>query len=94
MMQLQPNTSTSKKDKVTVSIDSHLLQAIDAFVEEAKQPGISRSAVFEQALRLWKQQSRDLFDALYYSSQAKALKEDNHSWSKVTTEAAKHLWKE
>ncbi len=86
--------SRSKKEKVTVSVDAHLLRAIDAYVKEAKQPGISRSSVFEEALQLWKQESRDRFDALYYAGQAGTLRSDKDSWSWVTTEAARHIWKD
>lgn len=78
------------KEKVTVSVDQDLLQMVDAYVDESKDAGMSRSAVFEQALHLWKQAQRDRFDAAYYAENAEALKDDQ--WSSFTTEAAKHIW--
>ena len=83
-----------KKEKVTISVDAELLHTVDAYVEETKSVGLSRSSVIEQALHLWKQQVRDQFDARYYSENADALKKDGESWSAVTTEAAKHTWTE
>jgi hypothetical protein len=87
-------TGTIKKEKVTVSVDAALLRVVDAFVEEAKTPGMSRSAIFEQALHLWKQEMRDFFDAKYYADNTAALAAGNQSWSAITTEASKHIWKE
>lgn len=86
-------TKTAKKEKVTISVDAHLLQVVDTYVAEVKEPGISRSSVVEHALNLWKQEMRDQFDAVYYSSRAQALKEDNESWARITTEAAKRTFK-
>lgn len=78
------------KQKVTISVDQDLLQMVDSFVDESKESGLSRSAVFEQALHLWKQALRDQFDAAYYTENAEALKDD--TWKEITTEAAKHIW--
>ncbi len=87
-------TKGPKKEKVTISVDAELLHTVDAHVEESKNAGLSRSSVIEQALHLWKQQLRDQFDANYYAKNAESLKEDGDSWSAITTEAAKHTWKE
>jgi hypothetical protein len=83
-----------KKEKVTISVDAELLHAVDAYVEDFKTAGLSRSSIIEQALHLWKQQVRDQFDAKYYAENAEALRKDGESWSAVTTEAAKHTWKD
>lgn len=87
-------TGTHKKEKVTISVDAELLHVVDTFVEEAKTTGLSRSAIFEQALHLWKQEQRDHFDAKYYADNSEVLKADNETWSAITTEAAKHTWKD
>lgn len=78
------------KEKVTVSVDAELLHVVDSYVREAKESGVSRSSVFEQALHLWKQAIRDGFDEAYYAQNASALKDDG--WTEVTSEAAKHIW--
>ena len=85
--------ATAKKEKVTVSVDAQLLNIVDSYVEEVKEAGVSRSSIVEHALGLWKQEMRNEFDAAYYSSQSAALKADNESWSRVTTEAAKRTFK-
>ena len=81
-----------KKEKVTVSIDAALIKMIDDFVEESGN--LSRSAVFEQAIHLWKQEIRDAYDLKYYSENADIEKKENESWKAVSSEAAKYIWKE
>jgi hypothetical protein len=85
------HTAKPSKEKITVSIDADILRLVDTYVQDSKESGVSRSSVFEQALHLWKQAMRDSFDERYYSQNAQSLKDD--SWSAVTTEAAKHIWK-
>jgi len=85
-------TAKPTKEKVTVSVDAELLHIVDTYVQETKEAGVSRSSIFEQALHLWKQATRDSFDETYYAQNASALKDD--AWTAVTTEAAKHIWKE
>ncbi|RTL45765.1 MAG: hypothetical protein EKK48_00020 [Candidatus Melainabacteria bacterium] len=80
------------KEKVTVSIDPELLKIVDNFVQNSTEGGVSRSSVFEQALQLWKQELRDAFDEHYYSQHADALKDP--SWTAITTEAARAIWRE
>jgi metal-responsive CopG/Arc/MetJ family transcriptional regulator len=87
-------TGTQRKEKVTISVDAGLLHLVDAFVEESKTAGMSRSSIIEQALHLWKQEMRNHFDAKYYAENAAVNKADNDSWSAITTEAAKHTWKD
>lgn len=82
--------SQPKKEKVTVSVDSSLLQAVDAFVKENQEPGLSRSAIVEHALYQWVQERRDAFDRWYYSTYAEQFRDDG--WNKITTEAAKYIW--
>ncbi len=82
--------SKAVKQKITVSVDAELLEMVDSYVQNAES-GVSRSSVFEQALHLWKQALRDSFDEQYYTQNAEALKDS--SWTALTTEAAKYIWK-
>jgi hypothetical protein len=88
---MMTKSATSKKEKITVTVDPDLLRMVDAFVDQTRKNGTSRSSVFEQALHLWKQAMRDDFDAAYYSQQAKT-DADETSWTAISTEAAKHIW--
>lgn len=83
-------TTKTTKEKVTVSVDADLLNVVDSYVQESRETGVSRSSVFEQALHLWKQATRDSFDEIYYAQNAEALKDEG--WTAVSTEAAKHIW--
>lgn len=80
------------KEKVTIYIDPEILKLVDNFVENSTEVRISRSSVFEQALQLWRQQTRDPFDEHYYSQHADAL--NDASWTEITTEAARKIWRE
>ncbi|MCK4418015.1 MAG: ribbon-helix-helix protein, CopG family [Candidatus Latescibacteria bacterium] len=85
---------TKSKAKVTLSIDTHLISAIDAIVE---QSGVnSRSAMVEEILREWYkwQQQIELEHQTeaYYHSLSEAEREENRQWAKIASEQAKHLW--
>jgi hypothetical protein len=69
-----------------------LVQMVDAFVSGIKAPGYSRSAVFEEALQMWKQSQRDQFDVQYYTENAVQLNDPD--WTAITTKAADHIWKD
>ena len=93
-MRIPPGPGGHKKEKVTISVDAELLCLVDAFVEDSKLAGTSRSSVIEEALHLWKQEMRDRFDAKYYAENSEMLVAEGASWSEITTEAAKYTWKE
>ncbi len=78
------------REKVTISINASLLKAID---EHVRRTGINRSAVFEQALLVWYRWQQEQADIAYYTSLTDKDKAANAAWTKITTEAAKHIWK-
>ena len=86
------HTTRPAKEKITVSVDADILKIVDSFVQNSKEGSVSRSSVFEQALRLWTQELRDNFDEHYYAQNAPALRDP--SWTALTTEAAKLTWRE
>ena len=78
------------REKVTISINASLLNAID---EHVHRMGANRSAVFEQALLIWYRWQQEQADIAYYTSLTDKDKAANAAWTKITTEAAKHIWK-
>lgn len=80
----------SNKHKVTISVSEPLIESLDDYAARA---GTNRSAVVEEALFLWCKQQQDLADRDYYSNLTENDRKANTSWTKVTTEAAKHIWK-
>jgi metal-responsive CopG/Arc/MetJ family transcriptional regulator len=76
--------------KITVSINPGVLSVVDSYVQA--HPKVSRSAVFEEALKLWYRQMLDQADLQYYSSLTPDEQASNESWGEITTEAAKHIW--
>jgi metal-responsive CopG/Arc/MetJ family transcriptional regulator len=91
-MTMSRTKTATKKEKVTVSIDAELLHIVDDFVEKTEKAGNSRSSVFELALHLWKKELKESFDERYYAENAESLRDE--TWSAITTEAAKHIWKQ
>ncbi len=84
------------KLKVTLSLDETLLTAVDAAVKRDRTD--SRSAVVEEAIRLWQLEQRrqwlDRETEAYYRSQTAAERREDHAWSRVAAKDAKRLWQE
>ena len=84
------------KEKVTVSIDPQLVNAVDQEVR-AHHAG-SRSAVVEEALRLWRveQQRRAIEQGTeaYYRSRSQKEQHEDQAWTRLATRHAKRLWDE
>lgn len=77
------------RQKVTISVNAFLLRSVDDYVDRT---GTNRSAVFEQALLMWCQWLQEQVDIAYYSNLSEADRAAVESWTRVTTEAAKHIW--
>jgi hypothetical protein len=82
-----PGKKESGTARVTLSVDPHLLRAVDHTAERTER---SRSAVFEDALLLWYEKMQEEADRAFYSKES----EDPavQSWDSVITKAAGHLW--
>ena len=84
------------KEKVTVSIDPDLVHAVDQEVR-AHHVG-SRSAVVEEALRLWQveQQRRAIEQGTeaYYRSRSQKEQREDRTWTRLATRHARRLWDE
>ena len=82
------------KEKVTVSIDPELVHAVDR--EVRAHHADSRSAVVEEALRLWQiEQQRQAIEQgteAYYRSRAQKEQREDQAWTRLATRHAKRLW--
>ena len=82
------------KEKVTVSIDPKLVDAVDQEVR-AHHVG-SRSAVVEEALRLWQvEQQRHAIEQgveNYYRSRSQKEQREDQAWTRLASRHAKRLW--
>ena len=84
------------KLKVTLSLDPGLLHIVDAAVKH--DAATSRSAVVEEALRLWKIEQRrrsieQAVEAYYRTRSPKELREDQQ-WATIASRAAKQAWED
>ena len=82
------------KEKVTVSLDPELVHAVD---QEVRAHHVdSRSAVVEEALRLWQveQQRRAIEQRTeaYYRSRSQREQREDQAWTRLATRHAKRLW--
>lgn len=82
------------KEKVTVSLDAELVNAVDQEVR-AHHVG-SRSAVVEEALRLWQveQQRRAIEQGTeaYYRSRSQKEQREDRTWTRLASWHAQRLW--
>ena len=84
------------KEKVTVSIDPELVNAVD---QEVRAHHVaSRSAVVEEALRLWQvEQQRHAIEQgteAYYRSRSQKEQCEDQAWTRLATRHAKRRWDE
>ena len=84
------------RTRVTLSLDAHLLSAIDAIVEQSRIH--SRSAMVENILRRWykSQQQTELErqTEAYYNSLSDAEREEDRQWVHIAGEQVESLWSE
>ena len=84
------------KEKVTVSIDPELVNAVDQ--EVRVHHADSRSAVVEEALRLWQvEQRRHAIEQgveHYYRSRSQKEQREDQAWTRLASRHAKRLWDE
>ena len=82
------------KEKVTVSLDPELVNAVDQGVRAHHVD--SRSAVVEEALRLWQieQQRRAIEQGIeaYYGSRSQKERREDQAWTRLASRHAKRLW--
>ena len=91
--QLMSATKGTKAKPATISLPADLLAVVDKYVNDHKTEGITRSSVVEEGVRLWLQTVRDRRDLEYFTKNAQALQADNQSWSAITTESTKEIFK-
>ena len=84
------------KEKVTVSIDPELVNAVDREVHA--HHANSRSAVVEEALRLWQveQQRRAIEQGTeaYYRSRSQKEQREDRTWTRLAARHARRFWDE
>lgn len=82
------------KEKVTVSINPELVDVVDQ--EVRAHHADSRSAVVEEALRLWQVEQRrhaiEQGTEAYYRSRSQKEQHEDRAWSRLASRHAKPLW--
>ena len=82
------------KEKVTVSLNPELVGAVDQ--EVLARHADSRSAVIEEALRLWWVEQRRRAIArgteAYYRSRSQKEQREDRAWTRLAARHARRLW--
>lgn len=82
------------KVKVTTTIDSELVEAIDKYLKGEK--GCSRSKLIEDILHSWYQEKRkkEIEEKTedYYRSLSEKEKKEEEDWDRIVAEAARRVW--
>lgn len=80
----------ARRGKISVSVDPALLQEVDAFIRQ--HPRITRSAVIDQALRLWRLRRLEEALLLQYSTPlTPAQQEEQATWDAIHRAAAQRV---
>lgn len=79
--------SSSPKRRVSVTIDAALLDSIDQFSE-------NRSAVIEEALKLWQAQRIQAQLRQFYQTRSQRDIQDEFAWTEETQDFALQQWDE
>jgi metal-responsive CopG/Arc/MetJ family transcriptional regulator len=78
---------SSPKQRITITIDTSLLQEVDRFSN-------NRSAVVEEALRLWRKQQIENQLRSFYQNRSQSNIEEESLWADQTQEAAMICWED
>lgn len=82
------------KEKITVSLDHDLVDAVDQ--EVRAHHADSRSEIVEEALRLWRvEQQRSAIEqgiANYYRSRSHKEQREDRSWTRLAGQYTQRLW--
>ncbi|HZS89955.1 MAG TPA: ribbon-helix-helix domain-containing protein [Chloroflexota bacterium] len=79
-----------RRDKISVSVDPALLEEIDSFIQQ--HPTVTRSAIIDQALRLWRAQQRE--EALirqYTTPLTPEQQDEQEAWHGIYRAAAQEV---
>ena len=88
--------ASSRKVKVTASLDAELVHTIDHFLKISKIR--SRSQFIEDILRKWhkEQKRKDIENQIedYYLSLSDNEQEEDRQWTEIAASSAQQLWKD
>jgi hypothetical protein len=80
-----------RRVKVGATVDPAILTAVDAFIRD--HPELDRSAVIEEALRLWwaREQDRQM-EWQFSESPSESEREERDAWRRIRDESARRLF--
>lgn len=72
--------------KVTLTLPAELLSVVDRFVSE--HPGMTRSGVCAEALRIWLRAKQEAEIEQYYASMSAEERAEDQAWASLAAQSA------
>ena len=86
-------TPERSREKISATVDRQLLAAVDAYVVE--HPGVDRSKVLDNALRLWYAQEQErAMEAQYAMPQPPEEQQERAAWRAIRASTAGRTFRE
>ena len=76
-----PKSGYRRRPKITATLDPDLLASVDAYV--ADHPDLDRSAVIDQALRLWRAREMERAMAAQFAAPDGVDPTERHGWDQL-----------
>ncbi len=93
---MDSKTSSPAKIKITASLDTELVKAIDAYLTQSNIR--SRSRLIENVLHSWYQQQKkreiESQTEKYYLSLSDEERKEDREWTEIAAKSTNHLWEE
>ena len=80
-------TAVRRRVKVGATLDPDLIAAVDAYV--ARKPGMDRSAVIDEALRLWHERQQNAAMERQLREDAARYDDERAGWRRIRDAAAR-----
>lgn len=89
---MKQNPTNRRRVKIGATIDPLILHAVDAFI--GQHPEFDRSAVIDDALRLWwaRQQEREM-EEQFAEAPSAAEREEREAWRRIQDASAKRIFR-
>lgn len=92
MSEMKPQRVNRRRVKIGATVDPSILGAVDAFIRQ--HPELDRSAVIDDALRLWwsRQQEREMEDQ-FAETASEAERDERQAWRRIQDASAERIFR-
>lgn len=92
MSDMRTKPRAARRVKIGATLDPDLVAAVERYIRD--HPGVGRSAVIDDALRLWYARQQELaLEAQYRAPSSDRVSAELRSWSAVRKAAARRVFR-